>query len=285
MYKVALIKLKVLLLILLVAACATDGIAEEGAINKSGLEKNDVRVRVVTYNVEKGSKGSPEQIAALFVGFKPDFVAFCEVPDGDWTARVGKVLGMDYAYVGAISSKHHKDKYKSILSRTPLINKNEFELNVNRGWNPASAVRAETTIQGLPFAFYSLHIARSGKTDGQAYQFVKDVLSKETVDRYMVACDFNNEVGHPAMDTFEEAGMRPIWRDLDTNLRKVSSVVKRSKHGILDHVLYNVSSGAKASQGGVLSLAKPLSDHKPVYAEIVFPKHMPSKKNSDPQAQ
>lgn len=231
----------------------------------------EVRIRVVAYNVEKGSKGSAEEIAALFVKFRPDLIGFNEAPGGDWTARAGAVLGMNHAYLGRISSAGHKDKYKSILSRTPLSKQQEFELNVSRGWNPASAVRAETEIRGIRVTFYSLHIARSGKTDGHAWQFVDQVLSKDDSQRILVAGDFNNEVGHPAMDTFEEAGMRPVWRDLNIDLRRATTVVKRSRYGIIDHILYNKRSGARASRGGVVTLVKPLSDHWPVYAEIVFP--------------
>ena len=41
--------------------------------------------------------------------------------------------------------------------------------------------------------------------------------------------------------------------------------------GVIDHILYNRPSGARAKEGGIIELAKPLSDHKPVWAEIVFP--------------
>ena len=228
-------------------------------------------MRVVSYNVEKGRKGSPEEIAAVFRRFKPDLIGFCEAPGGDWTMRVGRALDMPHAYLGTISSAHHKDKYKSMLSRTPFSNPQEFQLNAQRGWNPASAIRAETRIRGVPIAFYSLHIARSGRSDGHAWQLVNQVLSKDRAQRILIAGDFNNEVGQAAMDIFEEAGMRPVWRDLEIDLDKESSVVARSRYGIIDHVLYSERSGAKASLGGVLTLSKPLSDHKPVYAEVVFP--------------
>ena len=230
-----------------------------------------VAVRVVAYNVEQGNKGSPEKIAELFARFEPDLIAFSEVPGGDWTIRAGEALNMKYAYVGNVSSAGHEDKFKSILSRTPLSNQSESELNVQRGWNPASAVRAETEIEGIRIAFYSLHIARSGKTDGHAWQFVNQVLSNDASHRILVAGDLNNEVGHAAMETFEEAGLRAVWHDLEIDLDRESSVVRRSQYGIIDHILYNRDSGARARLGGVLTLSNPLSDHKPVYAEIVFP--------------
>lgn len=237
----------------------------------TGNAAEELSVRVVAYNVAQGAMGTPEQVAALFERFGPDLIGFSEVPGGDWTMLVGEELGMPYVYLGKISSAHHKDKYKSILSRTPLSNQREYELNVQRGWNPASAVGAETHIQGVPITFYSLHIARSGRADGHAWQFVNEVLAKDESRRMLVVGDFNNEVGHAAMDTFEEAGMRAVWRDLNTELDKTSSVVQRSPYGIIDHILYNQRSGGRARLGGVLTLSRPLSDHKPVYAEIVFP--------------
>ena len=99
-----------------------------------------ITVRVASYNVVFGSMTTPEQLGEMFKPYNLDIIGFSEVPDGDWTARVGKVLGMKHSYVGTISSANHKDKYKSILSRTPLDGTTEHELRVNRRgfWNPAS---------------------------------------------------------------------------------------------------------------------------------------------------
>ncbi|MDE0577505.1 MAG: hypothetical protein OSB39_11205, partial [Opitutales bacterium] len=87
-----------------------------------GASESDkaIHVRVAAYNVEFGKNATPEEIGGMFKPYNLDIIGFNEVPDGDWTARVGKVLGMQYSYVGKISSANHKDKYKSILSRTPF---------------------------------------------------------------------------------------------------------------------------------------------------------------------
>jgi hypothetical protein len=112
-------------------------------------------VRVASYNVEFGKSATPEQIGEMFKPYKLDIIGFDEAPDGGWTARVGKVLGMEHSYVGKISSANHKDKYKSILSRTSLEGTTEHELRVERRrcWNPASVVRAVTEIDGVSIAF------------------------------------------------------------------------------------------------------------------------------------
>ena len=59
----------------------------------SGSDK-PITVRVASYNVEFGKSATPEQIGEMFKPYKLDIIGFDEAPDGDWTTRVGKVLGM-----------------------------------------------------------------------------------------------------------------------------------------------------------------------------------------------
>jgi endonuclease/exonuclease/phosphatase family metal-dependent hydrolase len=237
-----------------------------------------ITVRVASYNVEFGKSTTPEEIGEMFRPYKLDLIGFDEVPDGDWTARVGKILGMEHSYVGKISSANHKDKYKSILSRTPLAGTEEHTLT-GRGWNPASVVRAETTTDGVSIAFYSLHISRSGATDGHAYSLATQVLSKETAERVIVVGDFNNKIGDPAMKTIEGAGFAATWKDLKIDVSKAftyNAQNPQKNHGVIDHILYKSSAGAKATDGGIIELEKPLSDHKPIWAQIAFPANLES---------
>ena len=233
-----------------------------------------ITVRVASYNVKFGKRATPEKIGEMFKPYNLDLIGFNEAPDGDWTNRVGKVLNMQYSYIGKISSANHKNKFKTILSKTPLENTKEYRLQVNRGWNPASAVRAVTRINGIPIAFYSLHICASGKVGGHAYRLATKVLLKEKNDRVIVVGDFNNKIGDPAMTTIEESGMRPTWKDLKIDLSQYSTSTgckSKKNPGVIDHILYNISSKGHAADGGIIELEKPLSDHKPVWAEIVFP--------------
>ena len=234
-----------------------------------------VPVRVAAYNVEFGKNASPEEIGAMLRPYDLDVIGFCEAPDGEWTCRVGKVLGMRYAYVGKVSSANHKDKYKTILSRTPLEETREHLLNAGKGWNPASTVRAVTTIRGIRVAFYSLHICASGKDDGHAHLLATEVLPKETAERIIVVGDFNNELGDPAVDTILGSGMNLTWKDLRMDLSGLATynaLKPQYNEGVIDHIFYNTASGGKTARGGIIELKKPLSDHKPVWAEIVFPK-------------
>ena len=246
-----------------------------------------IPVRVAAYNVEFGRSTSPEQVGEMFKPYKLDIIGFNEVPDGDWTARVGKVLGMKHSYVGKISSANHKDKYKSILSRTPFEATVEHELSVERrrSWNPASVVKAVTKVDGVAVAFYSLHICRSKDSHdtGHAYRLANEVLPKEKTNRVIVLGDFNNNLGDVAMNKLESSGFRATWEDLkiDTSKEFTYNALKPEQPnlGVIDHVFYNTGSRGSTKDGGIIDLNKPLSDHKPVWAEIVFPKDLPRVKH------
>ena len=247
-----------------------------------GASESDktIHVRVAAYNVEFGRSTTPEQVGKMFKPYNLDIIGFNEVPNGDWTARVGKVLGMQHSYVGKISSANHKDKYKSILSRTRFELTEEHEVSVERrrSWNPASCVKATTKIDGALVAFYSLHICRStdSHNSGHAYRLANEVLLNEKTDRVIVLGDFNNNMGDTAMNMLQDSGFRLTWEDLEIDVSKKFTYnalkPEQPNAGVIDHIFYNTGSKAISKSGGIIELKKPLSDHKPVWAEIAFPK-------------
>ena len=257
--------------------CLLIGISLKPHCTNAQKEK-PVVVRVAAYNVEYGKSTTPEQVGKMFKPYKLDIIGFNEVPDGNWTARVGKVLGMQHSYVGKISSANHKDKYKSILCRTPFEATAEYELSVERrrSWNPASVVKAVTKIDGVAVAFYSLHICRSTDSDktGHAYRLAKEVLPKEKTNRVIVLGDFNNNMGDTAMNMLEASGYKPSWKDLKIDVSKeftYNALDPKYNSGVIDHILYSNFQDTKVIDGGIIELKKPLSDHKPVWAELAFP--------------
>ena len=275
-------KIRHILSILIFAWCGA-------GIPMDASESNNIHVRVAAYNVEFGKNASPEEIGKMFKPYNFDIIGFNEVPDGEWTARVGKVLDMKHTYVGKISSANHKDKYKSILSRTPLQDTVEHNLTVKRkrSWNPASVVQAVTQIDGIPISFYSLHICRStdNHNTGHAYRLAHEVLPKEKKNRVIVLGDFNNNIGDTAMNMLEASGYRVTWKDLKIDLSKEFTYnalkPEQPNAGVIDHIFYNTGSKAITKSGGIIELKKPLSDHKPVWAEIVFPKSLKKLKPSN----
>jgi hypothetical protein len=73
--------------------------ADSTCLVAAGSEK-PVIVRVAAYNVEFGRSTTPEQVGKMFKPYNLDIIGFNEVPDGDWTARVGKVLGHEAQLCG-----------------------------------------------------------------------------------------------------------------------------------------------------------------------------------------
>jgi len=232
-------------------------------------------LRVASYNVEFASRSSPEEIGRMLAPFKFDVIGFCEVPGGDWTARAGKAAGLNYAFVGKSSSANHKDKYKSILSRTPLVNTAERPLK-GEGWSPASVVRAETEVAGIRVALYSLHIpGRPQAEKSAAESLARDVLLREGAKFVVLMGDFNNNLCSPPIASIEKAGYRSAWRDLKLDLSGQftwNAIDPARREGVIDHIMYNRASGMRAAQGGIIELEKPLSDHKPIWAELLIPR-------------
>ena len=79
------------------------------------------------------------------------------------------------------------------------------------------------------------------------------------------------------MKTVEGAGFRPTWIDLKIDVSKeftYNAQNPKTNLGVIDHILYNTSAGAKVTDGGIIELKNPLSDHKPVWAEIAFPRKL-----------
>lgn len=198
--------------------------SKEKSVVKSYLKALSIEMRLAAYNVLFGNWGSPKRIGEMFKPYNLDIICFSEVPDGNWTALVGKELGMEYAYVGKISSANHKDKFKSILSRTPLFNLHEIEINAE-GWGPASMVGAETEINGANLLVYSLHIPGrpyfSDTANGSASEFIANkVLPKIKNKRFVIMGDFNNHLGDAPLNLLESKGMRSTWADLNIDIKQ-----------------------------------------------------------------
>lgn len=86
------------------------------------------------------------------------------------------------------------------------------------------------------------------------------------------------------MNTIEASGFSHTWKDLKIDVSKeftYNALDPRKNHGVIDHILYNTASGAKATEGAIIELDQPLSDHKPIWAEIVFPRELEDVKGSE----
>ena len=262
--------------------------------NKGNLTAN-TKIRFATYNVLFGLWAKPESVGKMFKPYNLDVICFNEVPHGNWTLRVGRELGMKHVHVGKVSSANHKDKYKSILSRFPLRDKSEVAFD-SKGWMPASVVTAKTNIKGVPLKLYSTHIPGQPDVENSAASFIsKEMLSDPHDDNLFVMGDFNNLLFEGALKAFKEAGMKSIWHGLSINTDSISThrhIESGNESGVIDHIFYRSTKiKVKVTNGGVIEKAynsaeqeiemdrykkewlkygKPLSDHRPIWAEFTF---------------
>lgn len=253
-----------LALVCAAALCATSVFAQD---------QEKAALRFVVFNVEYGAWANPEQIGEALKAYSPDVVGFNEVPQGDWTKRVGAVLGCPYAYTGLVSSANHFDKYKSIASRYPISDLREVMLDAPGGWNPASAVGATFEVNGKKIAFYSTHICFNKNEEDHAKQ-IADAVKQYDVDADIVVIggDFNCLVDHTSgIKHFLDAGFKSMWLELKidtTDLFTYSAVDPKDVLGVIDHLVFK--GDAEATDGGIVEFDKPLADHKPVWLEIKF---------------
>lgn len=239
--------------------------------------KPHIALRVAAFNVEFGHHANAEEIGEMFKKWNLDIICFNEVPGGDWTNRVGDVLGMKYSYIGTTSSANHKDKYKSILSKTALIKTDEYQV-YGEGWLPASTVKAVTIIHGIPIAIYALHISGWGDAPptSQAKYLAEQILVKEETDQVLVMGDFNNHIDNPVMSVFKNNNFQNTWISLNKDLNGQWTSwdeYTKEKFGIIDHILFRENKAIKVKDVGIIELPDLLSDHKPIWAEFLLKKH------------
>ena len=120
--------------------------------NKKKTE-NVTQIKVAAYNVEYSKNASALEIGEALKSYNFDIVCFSEAPGGDWTKNVAKALGLDYISVGKYSTAGHEDKYKTIVSRTPLYDYEE----VLMADTLHTATKAKTKIDDTIY-FSKIHI-------------------------------------------------------------------------------------------------------------------------------
>jgi endonuclease/exonuclease/phosphatase family metal-dependent hydrolase len=265
------------------------------ALPAAAEQDSTTKFRVVAYNVACGQWATPEQIAEVLKPLKPDIVLLSEVPKAnpgievkDWSLRLAEALDLDYVHVGTSSSAGHKapkwgdvtgdygGKFKSILSRTPLTEGEDF-LPEGSGWKRASAVRVETEIGGRKFALYSLHLpgyahnkrqpTKIDAWEGSKHKGLADQINAEDASYdVIVGGDFNEWTD----------GL--IMRSLLETTKLENAVTSRS----IDHILYSTKRpiklldvqrdwGPKNQNDTNLKADGCLSDHPWIYCEFEIP--------------
>jgi maltose 6'-phosphate phosphatase len=246
---------------------------------EAGKEK--AQLKIAAYNVEYSKNATGKEIGEALKPFDFDVVCFCEAPGGDWTKNVGEVMGLNYAVVGKYSTAGHKDKYKTIVSKTPLYDNEE----VLMADTLHTATRAKTKIGDTEFVIYAVHFpfgwrnqAHSDETTGKIKAFINYLKEKQNEEISVIAGDFNfrpslAEKKNMYYEMFRDVGMDFTWNKLGIDWTKRNTynamVPADSGNGeVIDHIMFNTSK-IDVVEGEIIEMEKPLSDHKPVWAELV----------------
>lgn len=236
-----------------------------------------VPLRIAAYNVEFGDKGTPQEIGKMLSSYGFQIVCMSEVPGGDWAATVGKEMGLEYVTLGTYSTAGHEDKYKAILSQTPLY---EIE-EVLMADTLHTAVKAKTKINNREISLYSVHFpfgwrdqAHIDETDNKVKTFVDHLDRLRGKETAVIAGDFNfipstAEKGSKYHEMFKEIGFRLAGESVGMPYDSLVTMVGKKKRlgRVIDHVFYDPEQ-MDAVRAEIIELEKPLSDHKPVWAEF-----------------
>ncbi len=253
--------------------------------NKSSQEKeageDATHLKIAAYNVEYSKNATGTEIGEALKPYNFDVVCFCEAPGGDWTKNVGEVMGLKYTVVGKYSTAGHKNKYKTIVSKTPFYDYEE----VLMADTLHTATRAKTKIGDTEFSIYAVHFpfgwrnqAHIDETTGKIKAFINYLKERQNDEISVVAGDFNfrpsnAEKKNMYYEMFRDISMDNTWKKLGVDCTKRNTydakVSADSGNGeVIDHVMFNTSK-IDVVGGEIIEMEKPLSDHKPIWAELV----------------
>lgn len=245
------------------------------------MSDSSARIKIIAYNIEFAKTTTPGDIALHLKPKAPDIICFSEVPNGEWTALVGKQLDMDYCYVGKVASANHEEdyrdktgafygKYKSILSKTPLYGTEEKTLD-STGWSPVSVVFARTNISGSELLIGSLHIP-SGANDpaNSSAANLAELMESFGEERIVITGDYNDFVDSEPMKYLYNKGFNNAWQALNYDLvnQKTCNAKSSDYEEVIDHLLYR--GALKAVDAEIIKTDNPQSDHYAISTSFVM---------------
>lgn len=243
-------------------------------------ETTPVSLHVLAYNVEYSTRATAEEIGAALKTHNPDVVCFSEAPGGDWTERVAKEMGLEHVVVGRYSTAGHVDKYKTIVSRTPLYDYEEILMADTLH----TVTKATTQIEGYEFTVYAVHFpfgwrdqAHIDETTNKIEVFVEQLRDRKAEEPYQLLMgDFNfilptETVESPYYEMFVNEGFDIAWNELGIGVSGLTTMVdEEGQHEggqVIDHIMYDTSK-VSAVYAEIIEMERPLSDHKPVSARL-----------------
>lgn len=191
-----------------------------------------------------------------------DVVALQEMDDAG-SADMARALSLNYVYYpGAVHPKTKRNFGNTILTRWPIEADAKLLLPHPGRFRKMRriAVAATIRVRDVPVRFYSVHMETPGAVSGGQRQEQAEVVVKDAAgyDRVIVAGDFNN-TGIVAR-VFQDAGYTWITRGIGNTI----------SHFSWDHVFTRGLRLRDFASAGALEERRGVSDHKPVWVELVL---------------
>jgi endonuclease/exonuclease/phosphatase family metal-dependent hydrolase len=221
------------------------------------------RLRVVTFNVKYGREAAA---AAELLARDPhlsgaDVVLLQEMDEAS-TELVARTLAMNYVYYPAsLHPAAGKNFGNAVLSRWPLEDDVKLVLphrgRIRKGMR--IAVAATMRIPGQePVRVYSVHLETPASISGKGRRDQADVIMADAAahPRVIVGGDFNSR---GILELFASRGYRWVTRRVGPTISRFS----------WDHVAVKGLALRECASVGALANARRISDHRPVWADLV----------------
>jgi endonuclease/exonuclease/phosphatase family metal-dependent hydrolase len=219
-----------------------------------------VEVRMGTFNLHGGGESDAAGIAAGLSAHLPfDLLALQECP-ADFATDIAVALGMEVFFFDG----------RALLSFTPLTDTWGYAFPSGR-----SVAHGVTEIGGVEVSAYAAHVGWNDEGDWQCREFIDDLLAVDPIERVLVGGDLNDEPGSTQFAILDEVmaasssslGIPPPYRVS----WPATAFYGSEGQQLIDHILFNKSSGGCATEGEIVNFTPPLSDHKPAFATVLFP--------------
>ncbi|MBZ0254040.1 MAG: endonuclease/exonuclease/phosphatase family protein, partial [Candidatus Methylomirabilis sp.] len=225
-----------------------------------------VALRAASYNLHGGQESGPEAIGAMLGLLNLDFAGLQEVPDAAFAEAIAAAAGFPNVYFGGGNA---------LLTRAPLADPITVELRAGRGF-----IRGTLEVGGVPFSVYDAHVGWDLEGNFQNREFMDEWIAPDPNPYLVMVGDYNDEHFSSQNAILEEA-LDDVWTLLGLYPgERISWPSLRWDGGegsqLIDFVWVRRAAGAIAVAGDVVNLSPVLSDHKPVWAELLF--------SADPEA-
>jgi endonuclease/exonuclease/phosphatase family metal-dependent hydrolase len=221
-----------------------------------------VRVKALSLNIYSSKKSSPEAIGVFLKAQSADVVGLQECPSEQLPA-----------IAAAAGYQHYWGSGQCVLSKTPMVNPHMASEQPGR-----ELVQYGTVIGGVTFSVYNAHTSWNVDGNIECRWIVDEVLSKDPNPNKLMTGDFNDEELSPQIEILDEAladaSTKYGWFPSERISWPSTGFDDTEGSQLIDLIFVPKGAAAIVVDNAVVNLSPVLSDHKPVWADVLYQKDM-----------